>query len=154
MPKDFREEEERLRFLVVKIDAEITRFSELKEKLELRQEDLSNALRSEGLQPVPIIFQPSSGTKDLLDELTDHVLELNKMKNFVAQKLNMVIKEEELLEKLRKKHGSAVDLKHLPSGEFELVINDTDTQQVFTQVQASRKNMNSLKKTIQELTEE
>jgi len=154
MVKDFREEEERLRFLIAKIDAEISRFSELKEKLESRQEELSDALRSEGLQPVPIIFQPSAGTKDLLDELTDHVLELNKMKNFVAQKLNMAIKEEELLEKLQKKHGSAVNLKHLPSGEFELVINDTDTQQVFAQIQASRKNMNSLKKTIQDLTEE
>ena len=152
MGKDFKEEEERLRFLISKVDSEILRFSEIKQKMEERQEDFNRSLRIEGMQPVPVIFQPSSSSKDLLDELTEHILELNKLKNLVAQKLNLVIKEEELFQKIRQKHGSDVELRKLPAGDFEIVVNDAQTQQAFSQMQASRKNLAGLKKTIQELS--
>lgn len=154
MPKNFREEEERLRFLITKIDAEILRFNDMKEKLESRLDSFNKELKSEGMQPVPVYFQPASGQRDLLDDLTEHILELNKMKNLVAQKLKLVIREEELFEKLQQKHGSSVDLKHLPTGEFEIVVSDSETQQVFSQVQASKKNMAALRKSIQDFTGE
>jgi len=154
MVKDFKETEDRLRFLITKIDSEILRFSGIKHELEERQDSFNKALKSEGMQPVPVIFQPSSGAKDLLDEVTDHILELSKLKNLVAQRLNLVIKEEELLEKLRKKHGESVSLKHLPSGEFEIVVDDDGTKQVFSQLQASRKNIASLKTVVQETADD
>jgi len=150
MVKDFKEEEERLRFLITKVDSEILRFNEMKDKLDSRLASLDRELKSEGMQPVPVIFQPTAGHKDLLEEITDHILELNKIKNLVAQKLKLVIREEELFDKLQKKHGSSVDLKHLSNGEFEIAVNDAETQQFFSQVQASKKNMAGLRKTIQD----
>ena len=103
MALNFKEEEERLRFLMSKIDSEILRFNEIKQGLEERKNEFNEALNSEGMQPVPVKFQPSvSGSENLLDEISQHILELSKLKNFVAQKLNMVIQGDELMQKDRK----------------------------------------------------
>lgn len=147
-----REEEDRLRFLVSRIDSEIEKFTKMLKELEEKQLVVQNEIEGHGLQPIPVKIKPhSEETENLLVDMQNHIANLNKMKNFVSQKLNIVIKEEELVESLRDKFGEAVSIKKLPSGEFEIEYSDQDTLMLHSQIQAGKKIVEQLRKSLEEL---
>ncbi len=155
MPADLKQQEETLKLLIKKIDSEIVRFEKIKTEVGVKRAKLEESVNTAGLQPVPIEIAPHSGTGENLEqEIKQHILDLNKLKNFINGKLNVVIKEEELLNELQKKYGKEVGIKKIPGGEFELTFSDAETKKAFAALQKSKKMLSTVKRSVQSLTEE
>ena len=148
-----KEQEERLRFLLSRVDAEAEKFQKIISLLDAKENALNEEITDAGLQTVPINIAPHSATEsNLYDEVRAHLMELNKMKNFLSGKLNVVIKEEELIGKLNKKYGKNVQLKKLGSGEFEIDFKDAESEKAYAQLNASKKLIAQLKESVSEIT--
>ena len=152
---ELKEQEERLRFLISRIDSEILKFQKLLKSIEQKQSKLNEAIRERGLQEVPINIVPHSEEKEnLREEIKQHIMDLNKLKNYINGKLEVVIKEEELIEDLKKEYGQSVSLHKLDSGEFEINYEDKETEKAHNHVKTSKKLVNQLKKSIQDIIKE
>ena len=146
---DFREQEERLKFLISRINSEISKFEKIQQSMAKMQEKLNTAITQKGLLKVPIdIFPHSEDKQSLYEELRQHVLDLYKLKNLISTKLDLVIKEEELLADLQKEYGTKVELQKLPTGEFELRYHDTETEEAYNAIRTSKKLVSQLRETI------
>ena len=155
MPGDLKQQEEELKLLIKKIDSEIADFEKLKTAIDVKKATLGEAVNKAGLQPVPIDVVPhSDSSRDLEEEIKQHILDLNKLKNFINGKLKVVIREEELLNELQEKYGKEVGIKKLPGGEFELTFSDKETEQAFAKLQKSKELLSTVKKSVQSLVEE
>lgn len=149
-----KEREERLRFLLTKVDSEIDKFESLLGSAENLQSELDAEIRGTGLQSLPINFTPhTEGQRDLQDELKQHILSLNKLKNLINKKLKKVIREEELLEGLQKKYGDKVSLKGAGKGELELIYKDEETEKMFSRLKNSKKMISQLKESVNSLAD-
>lgn len=152
---ELKEQEERLRFLISRIDSEIVKFQKSLNTVEEKQSRLNEAIIKRGLQEVPINITPHSAEKqNLHQEIKQHIMDLNKLKNYINGKLEVVIKEEELIEDLKKEHGKNVSLHKLESGEFEINYKDEETEKAYNQINVSKKLINQLKKSIQDIVKE
>lgn len=150
-----KQQEEELKLLMRKIDSEIASFERLNVEVGAKREKVEKAVSAAGLQPVPIEIMPHSNeSHNLGQEIKQHILELNKIKNFINSRLNVVIKEEELLVKLQQKYGKDIGIKKTGAGEFELTLSDKDTAAAFTELQKSKKMLSNVRQTVQSLTEE
>ncbi|MBS3062977.1 MAG: hypothetical protein J4203_03830 [Candidatus Diapherotrites archaeon] len=150
MPEsELKEQEERLRFLLTRVEAELAKFERLLKQVEAKQAGLGQAIAKEGLDNVEVNVSPhGEEARSLVEELRSHVLDLGKTKNLVASRLNLVVKEEELLEGLQEKYGDSVQLVKLPSGEFEVEFRDADTEQAFNQMQSGKKLLQQLRESM------
>ena len=150
-----KESEERLRFLLSKIDSEIEKFKGISDLVYNKRQAISTEITKKGLNEVPLEIRPHSTEEPgLTEELTKHLLELNKMKNYLSSKLELVIKEEELLKELKKKHGDNVELVKNPAGEFEIIYKDSETDDAYNKLKASRKLISDLKASMKNLLKE
>jgi len=155
MAEELKAQEDRLRFLVSRIDSEIKKFQDMLSLLEGKQSNIQNMIKKQGLEPVPIRINPHSmSTQNLIAEMQGHLMELNKLKNYLSQRLNEVIKEEALKEKLLREFGEKIQIKKLPSGEFEIDYSDPETLNLFAQIQASKKTINQLRENLAEVEKE
>ena len=147
---DLKEQEEKYRLLIRKIDIELTKFEKLKEKLKLKRKDITAEIKKTGFDTVPIRITPHSKSKDdLLSEIENHILSLTKTKNFISMKLESIMKEEELLEELKKKFKDSVTIIKLEHGEFEINFTDAETKDAYTELSQSSKLIENIKKSIQ-----
>jgi SMC interacting uncharacterized protein involved in chromosome segregation len=152
---ELKEQEERLRFLLSKVDAEISKFESLVKSIDAKQDSLTAQIRDAGMQSVPIRITPhSEATENLYDEINAHLMDLNKLKNLLSSKLNLVLKEEELFAKLNKKYGKSVDIERSPSGEFEILYKDDDTSAAFSQLSTSKKLIDQLRGSVKDIIAE
>jgi len=155
MPVDLKQKEEALKLLLRKVDAELAEFEKLTGRVEVKRTNLEKSAHAVGMQPVPVDIGPNSGNGgNLEDELKRHVLELNKLKNFINVKLNRVIREEELLEKLKAEYGKSVGIMQLPGGEFELTFSDAATKEAFKKLQNGRKTFANVKEAVKGIVEQ
>lgn len=149
---ELKDQEERLRFLVSKVDSEIKKFQGLLDTAETLGGELDEAVRKEGLQSVPIAISPhSEESEGLAEELKQHIMDLNKLKNLINAKLNLVIKEEELIEGLQRKYGNKVSLKRISGGDFEINYADDKTDNAFNQLKNSKKLIAQLKDSVDKI---
>ena len=152
---ELKEKEERLRFLLSKIDSEIGKFKEMSESLEEKKNALVKEISRKGVAEVPVEITPHSGEQEsLAEEITCHLLELNKMKNYLGGKLEIILKEEELLEELKKKYGSKVSLVKGRKGEFEIMYTDAETDAVYTKLKAGKKLVLDMRESMKGLIKE
>lgn len=152
---DLKKEEEELKLLVKKIDSEILKIQNILEEIDTKQNNIQIAVTITGLQAAPInIFPHSDNEQNLAEELKQQILELNKSKNFLTSKLDIAIKEEELLAELKKQFGEAISLKKTRSGEFELEFKDKETQKAFDELEKSKKSLKEIKEIYQNIIEE
>ncbi len=148
---ELKEQEERLRFLLTRVDSESAKFERVLKQVEAKRAELDKALDKQGLENVAINLLPhGEESPTLVEELRSHVLDLGKTRNLIASKLNLVVKEEELLENLQEKYGDKVKLLKLPSGEFEIDFADEDTAAAFSQMQSGKKLLQQLRETLVE----
>ncbi|MFH1586272.1 MAG: hypothetical protein ABID38_00270 [Candidatus Diapherotrites archaeon] len=149
---DLKEQEERLKFLISRIDSEIEKFKKILAEVEGKRDELDNAITKKGLQSVPINIAPHSMDKrGLYEELQQHILDLNKLKNLINSRLDVVIKEEELILGLKEKYGKSVNLEKNEGGEFEVSFKDAGTENAYSQIKNSRRLIEQLKESIKEL---
>lgn len=145
----FKEDEEKFRLLIRKIDLEILKFQKLKSTLLDKQQNVSTAVRGTGFEAIPVRMVPhSDSASDLLSEIDNHMMSLNKLKNFINMKLDSLMEEEELLDELKKKFGNNVEIKKLDRGEFEINFTDSDTKKAYEEIKKSAKLVEEIKNTI------
>jgi hypothetical protein len=155
MPVGLKQQEEELKLLIKKVDSEIAKFERLRAEIGAKKEMLEKSVIDAGLQPIPVNISPHpTESTDLEYDIRQHLLNLNKIKNFINGKLNVVIKEEELLAELEKAYGKKVGIRRLSGGEFELIFSDSKTQGAFNELQKSKKILSAVKQSIQKLTNE
>ena len=155
MDIDLKRQEEGLKLLLRKTDSELARFEKIHQGVEARKEELNKAVVKAGLQSVPFDIGPHSENSKTLDlEIKTHILELNKIKNFINAKLNVVIREEELLLELQKRYGKSVGVRKLSGGEFDLTFSDKETKAAFSELQKGKKTLSAVRKTLQGLSED
>jgi len=149
---ELKDEEERLRVLLKKIDAEILRFNELLEKAKAKREEVEDTITGAGLHKIPVNVKPSSeALPDLVSELNQHLLNLNKIKNFISGKLEAVVKEEELIEQLKSNFGEKIKIKKQGSADFEVDFSDEETKRMYEKLLKSKKEMESVKALVHEM---
>ncbi|MCX8158108.1 MAG: hypothetical protein N3D73_00380 [Candidatus Diapherotrites archaeon] len=153
--EDLKDKEERLRFLLSKIEDEIDRFSKMQEIIETKNRELFVEISKKGLTETPLEIAPhSDGHQSLLDEVREHILELNKVKSYLSAKLDLILKEEELIEALKKKYGNNVNLLKRADGVFEISYTDEETKNTYLKLKASKKLLSDLKSSIGDLVKE
>ncbi|MFH0970821.1 MAG: hypothetical protein V1776_05175 [Candidatus Diapherotrites archaeon] len=146
--------EEVLQSLLKKIDSDIALFDRRAEKLRKKHDELTDAVMDAGLEPVPISFAASGENAkktDVLQELENHIMELNKLKNLISMKLKRVLQEEELLDHLRTTYGKGVAFNRNTKGGIELQVKDLDADVALSEVMDSKKKIEALRIQIQEL---
>lgn len=149
---DLKREEEDLKILIKKIDSEILRLQSVLEEIESKQSNIQMAVTRTGLQTIPINIYPNSNDNaDLVGELKQQILDLNKSKNFLNSKLDITIKEEELIAELKKQFGEAVSLKKSPEGVFEVDFKDNETEKAFSELSKSKKSLEEIKSAYQKI---
>jgi prefoldin subunit 5 len=149
--KELKEREEVLQTLLKKIDSDIDFFTKRMEKLQKKHDKLTDVVEDAGLEPVPISFSVMGKNTDVVKELEDHVLELNKLKNLVSMKLKRILQEEELLDHLQNEYGKNVSFKRNTKGGLELQLKDMDAELAYDELQQNRKKLDSLRGQIHEL---
>ncbi len=147
-----KEQEERLKFLLSRVDSEITKFERLLKEAQAKRAELEAAVHEQGLKVVPIAVAPhSEGSSNLEEDLQQHLLDLNKLKNLISSKLTIVIKEEELIEGLKKKYGTRVGLEKVGASEFKITYSDSDSEAAFAQINNSKKMISKLRDSVEEI---
>jgi len=146
------EQEEELRMFIKRADSEIRKFTELKENIHGKKSDVEDSLHKLNLEPVPIRIEPSPNSQRNLErEIDEHLLELSKMKNYINTKLKSVLKEEQLLDSLKKRFGESVDIKHAKQGDFEVTYYDNDSEFAGGELDKSKHSLKEMKKTVDKI---
>lgn len=151
---ELKQREEILQALLKKIDGDIELFANRIETLKQKHEELSNVVTDARLSPVPIHFQSGAQSEDVLGQLEAHVLELNKLKNLLAMKLNHILQEEDLLDQLQEKYGKNVTFRRNAKGLIELQVRDPAADESLALLQQSKKKLDALRGQIHELGDE
>ncbi len=152
---DLKKEEEELKLLIKKIDTEILKLQALLEEAESKHSNIQIAITRTGLQTIPInILSASNDSIDLVSGLRKQILDLNKSKNFLNSKLDVTIKEEELIEELKKQFGESVSLKKTMQGDFEINYHDKETDKAVLDLEKSKKTLEEIRKSYQNILEE
>ncbi|MEK6821066.1 MAG: hypothetical protein AABY11_01545 [archaeon] len=150
-PRDLKAKEEILRALLRKIDSDVDLFSKRLDTLHGKHDALTDAVIDAGLQPVPIRFLAQGKNTDILLEIENHILELNKLKNLIGMKLQRLMQEEELLAHLHGTYGDSVSFSRNTKGGIELSVKDLDADVAFAEVVESKKKLDALRSQIQEI---
>ncbi len=146
------QKEEELRMFIKRIDSEIQKFTKLKENICSKKSSVETSLRKLNLEPVPIRIEPSpNSNRNLEREIEEYLLELNKMKNYINTKLKAVLKEEQLLESLKKRFGESVDIKKAKEGDFEITYYDNESEFTGNELNKSKKSLQEMKKAIDKI---
>ena len=146
---NLKDQEEKYRLIIRKIDLEIEKFQKMKKNLSEKQTNVVKAIKGTGFEEVPVRIMPHSETaEDLSNELEKHILSLNKLKNFINMKLESLMHEEELLDELKKKFGDNVSIKKIDRGEFEVNFTDPETKKAFDEIKKSKSLVEEIKNTI------
>jgi len=146
-----KEREERLKFILSKVNTETEKFRKILSSLEARQEELSEAVSGKGISNIPVNITPhTESSENLYEETRQHIMELTKLKSLIETRLNLVIKEEELIAELKEKYGDNVSLAKLPTGEFQIEFRDGKSEDAFEQLKMSRKMIGQLRDSVHE----
>lgn len=148
--KSLKDREEVLHALLKKIDQDIDAFTRFAEKLHSKHEKLLDTVMDAGLEPIPVKFSTGK-TDDALQEVEQHILELNKLKNLVSMKLKRILQEEDLHQQLQKSFGKDVEFKRTAKGTIEIEVKDPEADAAMSLMSMSRKRLDDLRNQIHEL---
>ncbi len=149
---ELKEEEKRLQFLLSRIDSEIEKFTNLLKIIETKQTDLQQSVTKQGFEPIPIKFKPHSGeSQNLMDEIQDHLNQLRQLRNLTNQKLNIVVKEEELDIALHKKYNQNASIQKTANGDFEIIYTDQDLLYLYSEIMSGKKITNLVREELQKI---
>ncbi len=143
---DLNEKEERLRFLLSKIDGELTKFKEIKITLDKKKQELNTDLSKLDASGTSISFY-SDEQENVAEYVNSHTLELENLKNYIANELQKIIKQKSILETLKKKYGDKVTVEENQLGGFKIKYTDNDIISAAQTTNLSKKLVQNLKET-------
>jgi len=144
--QNLKEKEERFRFLLSKIEAEVSKFKEINEELNKKKTEIMKFITKSGAENVTITL--SSDNQENISELVSaHLLELENLRNYIAGELQKIVKEEELLEMLSQKYNDKISIEETEKGSFKIKYNDEDIDNAILSTNLSKKLVQSLKDT-------
>jgi hypothetical protein len=144
MIMDLDAKEERLRFLQSKIDNELSKFKDIKDRLDNKRKELSSAVDKIGASGSSISFF-SESQENVLEYVNSHTLELENLRNYISSELKKVIKQKDLLEAMRKQYGDKVVVEQTQLGDFRIKYTDEDVDNAAQQTNLSKKLVQQLK---------
>ncbi|MEK6902959.1 MAG: hypothetical protein AABX02_05235 [archaeon] len=144
---ELKQREESLQAFLKRLDVDLDLFTHRLESLRKKHDELTGVVLDAGLEPVPISFAGGKNA-DVLKELENHILELNKMKNLIQMKLKRIIQEEDLLEHLQSEFGKNVSFKRNVKGGIELQIKDLDAETAYDELEQGKRKLEQLRSQI------
>ncbi len=152
---DLRKQEEQLRLYMKTVEEQAAKFESARKVLQEREDEIREEIVSRSFSPTPISLKPHSEYPgDVYLEVQNHLLDLNKLKNYISIKLKEVIKEEELLQSLKAKFGESIDFEKPKRGEFEIVFTDQQVKEVFENLKTGKEKIKLIKDSLNDLQDE
>ena len=146
------EQEKQLRLYLRTVEGQIKRFESTKKTLQEREDEIREEITKRSFSPTPISLKPKQDYGgDVYAEVQQHLLELNKLRNYISIKLKEVVHEEELLQSLRGKFGDSIDFEKQKRGEFEIVYSDQSVRDAFDSLSNSREKVKLIKDSLNEM---
>ena len=145
------EQEEELRLFLQSIESRISKLENMKEKFAEKRDNIREELQAHDFAIVPVKISVAE-CEDILEEIERHLIELNKLKNYLSVKLKNVIEEEKMLEALKQKFGNNVEIEQADQG-FEIIYKDEEAKQAFEELKKSREKTAEIKSVLRRLEE-
>lgn len=143
---DLLEKEERLRFLLSKIDSELSKFKDIKSELETKKQELTKELEKLHASDANISFY-SEDQENVFEFVNSHNLELENLKNYIAGELQKVVKQREILELMKKKYGDNIIVEETQFGGIKIKYTDDEISEAAQTTTLSKKLVQNLKDT-------
>jgi len=141
---DLNDREERLRFLLSKIDSELSKFKEIKNNLDKKREDIAKDLEKLNATDANISLV-ADDQENVSDYINGHVLELENLRNYISGELQKTIKQIEILAEMKKKYGNKVTVEETQFGGVKIKYTDEDVLNAAQTTNLSKKLVQSLK---------
>jgi len=148
---DLKEQETELRLFLQSVEEQIEKFNRLKEMFAEKRDSIREAMQQHNFSLVPVKISTEQ-CEDVLAEIEQHLLELNKLKNYLGVKLKQIIEEEQLLESLKKKFGDTLEIDEAEHG-FEIKYFDSEAKNAFEELQKSKEKISHIKSTLRKIEE-
>ncbi len=148
---DLKEQEEELRLFLQSVEQQIEKFQKLKERFAERRDKIREAIQNHDFALVPVKIS-TEACEDILAEIEQHLMELNKLRNYLGVKLKQVVEEERLLESLKKQFGENLAIEQLEHG-FEIRYFDSEAKQALEELQKSKEKVMHIKNSLKRMEE-
>ena len=147
-----KEQEQQLRLYMKTVDEQIQGFELVRKSLQERMDEIREEITKHSFSPTPISLKPKADFEgDVYADVQRHLLELNKLKNYISIKLKEVVKEEELLQSLKGKFGESIDFEKPKRGEFEIVYTDEKVENAFDRLKNGKEKVKLIKDSLNEM---
>jgi len=148
-------QEKKLRLYMKTVEGQIAKFESARRVLQESEDEIREEIVNKSFSPTPISLKPHDDYPgDVYQEVQNHLLDLNKLKNYISIKLKEVIKEEELLQSLKAKFGENIDFEKPKRGEFEIVYSDQNVKDAFDNLKNGREKIRLIKESLNEMSSE
>ena len=152
---ELKEQESKMRLYLSTVEAQIHKFEALKKTLQIREDEIREAIATHSFSPAPISLKPNNTYDgDVYADIQQHLLELNKLKNYISIKLKEIIREEELLSILKSKFGESIDFEKQSRGDFEIVYSDKHVIDAFEHLSNGKEKIKMIKDSLSEMNDE
>jgi Ca2+-binding EF-hand superfamily protein len=123
----------------------------MKEKFAEKRDSIRAEMQAHDFALVPVKISVEE-CEDVLAEIERHLIELNKLKNYLSVKLKKIIEEEKMLEALKRKFGNAIEIEQADQG-FEIRYLDEEAKQAFEELKKSREKTINIKNLLRKMEE-
>ncbi len=144
---DINEKEERYKFLLSKIDNEISKFKVKQTVLEQKLIDIKNNTKAITQESIPIALNANE-QQNVYEFLKSHILELENLKSFLNQELNKIAKQKDLQNTLTQKYKNNIKVEQNQLGGFKIDYNDDEINKIAEDTIISKKLISTLKSNI------
>lgn len=144
--EDINEKENRFKFLLSKIEGEISKFKVKQTTLEQKMQDIKLVARSFDEQ-VPIALN-AENQDNVYELLKAHLLELENLKAYLSQELNKIEKQKRIEKELKTKFNDNIKVEQNQLGGFKINYNDNEINKIAEDAIISKKLISSLKENI------
>jgi len=147
MTVDINEKENRYKFLISKIDDELSKFKIKLTALDQKLQDIRDTSKIATHDIIPISLNAKS--QDNVYELVKaHILELDNLKNFISLELDKIAKQKNLQKTLQQKFSNNVLVEQSQTGAFKIDYSDNEIDKISDDTLISKKLISSLKESV------
>jgi thioester reductase-like protein len=144
--EDIIEKENRFRFLLSKIDGEISKFKIKQTTLEQKIQDIKQVTKSFDEQ-VPIALN-AENQENVYELLKAHLIELENLKSYISQELSKIEKQKKIEKELKSQFNDNIKVEQNQLGGFKINYKDEDINKIADEAIISKKLISSLKENI------